>query len=172
METEKANKKPKPKNNKARKIKKASKAKKPRTKTIDKFELILIDIAENNLAVRDAVKKQMSFRTFYDLLKDEEKVKQYARACEIRADKIADEILDISDATENDVITDLEGKEIINHNIINRDRLRVDARKWLLSKMNPKKYGDKLQLDNKINVDAREAFKALFPTQEEIDAAG
>jgi hypothetical protein len=29
---------------------------------------------------------------------------------------------------------------------INRSRLRIDARKWLLSKLAPRKYGDKLEL--------------------------
>ena len=31
---------------------------------------------------------------------------------------------------------------VTNHNVINRDRLRVDARKWAASKLAPKKYGD------------------------------
>ena len=32
----------------------------------------------------------------------------------------------------------------INH--VHRDKLRTDVRKWMLSKMVPKKYGDKLDL--------------------------
>ncbi len=85
------------------------------------------------------------------LLEDENFQRNYARACEDRADKIAEEILEICDATENDIIKDSEGNEIVNHNVIQRDRLRVDARKWLLSKLAPKKYGDKLDIttDNK-----------------------
>ena len=39
-----------------------------------------------------------------------------------------------------------DGKVVTNHNVIQRDRLRVDARKWALSKMNPKKYGDKVDV--------------------------
>ena len=30
--------------------------------------------------------------------------------------------------------------------LANRDRLRVDTRKWVASKMKPKKYGDKVEL--------------------------
>jgi len=80
---------------------------------------------------------------------DELKAKQYARACKIRADLIFDEILDISDNTGNDLITLDNGKEVVNHEVINRDRLRVDSRKWMLARMNPKKYGEKIEIDNK-----------------------
>jgi len=53
---------------------------------------------------------------------------QYARARETQADSLADEIIDISDSTTGDP---------------QRDRLRVDSRKWLAGKMRPKVYGDK-----------------------------
>mgnify|MGYP000426269079 FL=1 len=33
---------------------------------------------------------------------------------------------------------------VFDSTAVQRNRLRVDARKWLLSKMVPKKYGDKL----------------------------
>ena len=33
-----------------------------------------------------------------------------------------------------------------NHNIVNRKRQKIDSRKWVLSKMNPKKYGEKLDV--------------------------
>lgn len=86
------------------------------------------------------------------LAADEEKVNQYTRACEARADLIFDQVLVISDATADDIIKDPDtGMDIINHNVIQRDRLRVDARKWALSKMNPKKYGEKLQQDHTTN---------------------
>lgn len=84
---------------------------------------------------------------FLWLTKDDAFSEQYARACEARADKMADEILTICDATEEDIITDPEtGNPITNHNVIQRDRLRVDTRKWLLSKLAPKKYGDKVDV--------------------------
>lgn len=88
--------------------------------------------------------------TIYNWIENDElKQKQYARACEIRADKIFDEIIEISDSTDDDIINLDNGKQAINHHVINRDRLRVDTRKWALSKMNPKKYGDRIEIDNK-----------------------
>ncbi len=97
-----------------------------------------------------------SSETFYNWIKETEKSKQYARACEDRADSIFDEILEIADATANDIVIDENGKEVVNHHVIQRDRLRIDARKWNLSKMQPKKYGDKLDgISDGDNDDAR-----------------
>ena len=33
---------------------------------------------------------------------------------------------------------------------VQQARIQVDARKWILSKMNPKKYGDKIEVDSTI----------------------
>lgn len=54
---------------------------------------------------------------------------QYARAREIGYQGLADQLTEIAD----------------NDGDPARDRLRVDTRKWLLSKALPKVYGDKLQ---------------------------
>ncbi len=53
-------------------------------------------------------------------------LEQYARVSELQTDIFIDEIIDIADGTENDV---------------QRDRLRIDSRKWIASKLKPKKYG-------------------------------
>lgn len=72
---------------------------------------------------------------------------QYARAMQTRADLIFDEILEISDDARNDWMV-RHGQDdagyAANGEHIQRARLRVDARKWMLGKMNPKKYGEKI----------------------------
>ena len=73
---------------------------------------------------------------------NEERVRQYAGAREARADVIFEQILLISDSQEGDTITLEDGKEVTNHDVIQRARLRVDSRKWMLGKMQPKKYGE------------------------------
>lgn len=70
----------------------------------------------------------------------------YARAREVGYLRMADEITQIADNGSNDTYTDDEGNERTNQDVIARSRLRVDTRKWLLSKMLPKVYGDKLEL--------------------------
>lgn len=70
---------------------------------------------------------------------------QYDDAMAQRAESMFEEILDIADETSRDTI-DTETGERANTEWISRSRLRVDARKWMLSKMVPKKYGDALRL--------------------------
>lgn len=70
---------------------------------------------------------------------------QYARAKEAQADALADDILDIADDGENDTYIDDEGNKRVDNDVIARSRLRVDARKWIASKLKPKVYGDRVQ---------------------------
>lgn len=84
-----------------------------------------------------------SSQTFYNWLEeDEEKSKQYARACESRELLLLDEILLIADKQGEDVI-ETDNGPITNHNIIQRNNLQIEARKWVLGKLNPSKYGNK-----------------------------
>lgn len=109
--------------------------------------LKIFDIISNGQSLRKALEQvKMSSATFFEWIdNDADKAKQYARACEDRADMIFEEILEIADKQDSDVI-EIDGNIVTNHNVINRSRLQVDARKWALSKMNPKKYGDKLDI--------------------------
>lgn len=69
---------------------------------------------------------------------------QYARAREAQADYWAEQIIEISDDGQNDTYKDDDGYERTNLDVIARSRLRVDTRKWLMARMAPKKYGDKI----------------------------
>lgn len=73
---------------------------------------------------------------------------QYARAREAQADTLAEQMLQIADDGTNDTQVDDEGNVRIDHDHIARSRLRVDARKWLASKLAPKKYGDKVTTEH------------------------
>ena len=78
---------------------------------------------------------------------------QYASARDAQADYYAEEILEIADDGSNDWMErqnkDGSTYEVENHEVLNRSRLRVDTRKWLMARMSPKKYGDKLDIDQK-----------------------
>lgn len=71
--------------------------------------------------------------------------KQYDAAMEQRAEAMFEEMFEIADETKLDTI-ETETGERPNAEWISRSRLRVDVRKWALSKMMPKKYGDKVVL--------------------------
>jgi len=62
--------------------------------------------------------------------KDAVLAEHYARAREAGMDAIGEEIIEIVDQATPDTAQ--------------RDRLRFDARRWYLSKLAPKKYGDKV----------------------------
>ena len=71
---------------------------------------------------------------------------QYARAREIGYHGLFDEMLEIADTTHEGVKTvqKATGIETTTGDMIEHRRLRVDTRKWMLSKALPKIYGDKL----------------------------
>lgn len=59
---------------------------------------------------------------------------RYAVARSLQADLFADQILEIADGDDG-----ASGSEAVQ-----RARLRVDTRKWLMARLAPRKYGDKL----------------------------
>lgn len=70
---------------------------------------------------------------------------QYARAREAQAEHYLDEIIQIADDSVLDTeINPESGNEVTNHDVIQRAKLRVDTRKWAMSKLAPKKYGDRI----------------------------
>jgi len=83
---------------------------------------------------------------------------QYKQACDARAEIMFEELLEIADDGSNDfqnVVrsrsssidddeTDKTFDTKLNPENIQRSRLRVDTRKWYLSKVLPKKFGDKI----------------------------
>ena len=100
-----------------------------------------------------------SFTTFMRWLAEEGEAgdrlrDQYARAREAQAEAMAEDILAIADEECTMVKADKHGSRdddgagntevVFDATAVQRNRLRVDARKWLLSKMAPKKYGDKV----------------------------
>ena len=76
-----------------------------------------------------------------------------ARARELFADAIADEVLDIADTVQTGEAIE-EGfdgngafRKVKTEDAIQRSKLRVETRLKLLAKWSPEKYGDKKQVD-------------------------
>ena len=88
---------------------------------------------------------------------------KYVRAREIGYLKMAEEILEIADDGRNDWMTKKVGQTeitVVDREAVERSKLRLDTRKWLLSKALPKVFGDKLDL-SAIH-EAGDSFKALW----------
>lgn len=97
-------------------------------------ERICADLADGHPLRSAAVAQGISLQTAYNWLNNNpEFLEQYTRARNDQADTLADDMLTIAD----------------NPEIPSDDkRIRVDARKWIASKLKPKKYGDKTQLEH------------------------
>jgi hypothetical protein len=132
----------------------------------------VLDYISNGMSLNTALKQDDTFSKviWLDLIKDEDKKTRYTCAREERADFIFEEILAIADNSGNDRKIIKDGEEVINHEAIQRDRLRVDARKWVASKMNPKKYGDKTEVEHSGEINTK--IIPLTPQRaKEIDEA-
>lgn len=77
-------------------------------------------------------------KTIYRWLEANEEFRhQYARARDKQADYFAEEIIEIADSAEAESAA------------VSKAKLQIDARKWAASKIAPKKYGDKQEIDVK-----------------------
>lgn len=121
------------------------------------FDYIIYEI-ESGKSLRYALStyEMPSSRTFYKWLEEvdengnltedaKEKVKRYAHACEQRELILLDEILEIADKQDADVI-ETDNGQVVNHNIIQRNKLQIEARQWTLGKLRPEKYGNKTDI--------------------------
>lgn len=83
--------------------------------------------------------------SIYNWLLDDSKpefYEQYTRAREIQAELMFEEIIEIADEAEDNIV----GDDKSDGARVQASKLRIDARHWHLSKLRPKKYGDKLDL--------------------------
>lgn len=107
--------------------------------------------------------------TFFDWVKaDKNLADNYARAREDLIEYIASQTLEIADAEVG--FTDSGSTD---SGAVQKQRLQVDTRKWLLSKLAPRKYGDRMMIsgddDNPVTVKATLDVKKLSTqTLEEI----
>jgi hypothetical protein len=76
--------------------------------------------------------------------KDTGRQEKYARASRAMVDYWAEELLDIANETEKDTIIDEKGRRKCNHEWVANKRLHADNLKFLMSKIYPKRYGDRL----------------------------
>jgi hypothetical protein len=122
-----------------------------------------------------AMPQESTVRTW--LLNDPTFYAQYTKSRDIGLDAMADETMEISDNGSNDWMERHgEGAEgwVINGEHVQRSRLRVDTRKWYLSKLAPKRYGDRLQVDQTRLEDhsAEEIKEALQQKLKALQAQG
>jgi hypothetical protein len=114
----------------------------------DKADAVCILLEEGQSLRKAAESQGESARTILNWTKQNPNFfTQYTRAREIGYLNLADEIVEISD--EADISAKYNGEDVVlelSAGTVARNRLRIDTRKWLLAKMLPKIYGEKLEL--------------------------
>ena len=112
----------------------------------------ILALVDDGKSLRSACKEiDFERKTFESwIAADPELSSQYERARSNRAEKIFEEMLLIADTPQIGTIeTSKEwGTETKTADMIEHRRLQVDTRKWMLGKMAPKKYGDRVELEH------------------------
>ena len=109
--------------------------------------------------------------TVYEwLLAKADFAEQYAYARDQQAETLADEIIALADEKPKEV-TDDKGNGRIDNGWVTWQKNRVDARKWVASKLKPKKYGDRVthagDAENPLEIKANtEIFDTVLQTLE------
>lgn len=137
---------------------------------------ILERIAGSSLSLANILAENIEYpkiTTFFKWLNTNETfAKDYARAKECQAEYMAEEILMIADDGTNDYMTITKGDNEYNvedREVTNRSKLRVDSRKWLASKLLPKKFGDKIDIDAKVETNPEATRIALLEIAAQIN---
>lgn len=138
-------------------------------------EQIIIDICNKvidektsfNIAVEES---PINYTTFFMWMVKSDKLKElynYAREC--RADVLFEEIVTIADTPmEGTKIKETpKGTIVETGDMTDHRKLQIDARKWVVAKMQPKKYGDKLDVTSDGAAIAAPVIKIGYKTSEE-----
>jgi len=110
------------------------------TKYSDEWARQFCDLISQGKSVVDicAMEGQPSRDSVYAWMREREDFSDmYARAREERADRLFEELFEIAD------------KPCTNQVEVQQQRNRLDTRKWALSKLAPRKYGDRVEHDVK-----------------------
>lgn len=91
----------------------------------------------------------------------------YARSKRAQVELMVDEMVEVADDNSSDVTFDKKKGSVIDHEHINRARLRIDTRKWIACKLIPRVYGDR-QIIEENNSHADETLKEVLALRAEL----
>lgn len=124
------------------------KAERPARYSQELADRVCVEISTSNKSLKTicAMEGMPTVRTVLHWQNTNEQfLAQYRRAKEEQADYLAEEIIEIADDSSHDTKEGRTGA-MENREWLNRSKLRVETRKWVASKLRPKKYGDKIDV--------------------------
>lgn len=122
---------------------------------VDAFKQVIKIVNDTACGFNAAIKQVpvINHESFYKVIdSDPQYLEMYARATKDRADAIAERIMEVSHNSKGDWYINEKGCKVPNPVAVQRDRLRMEADRWLAGKLNPRKYSDKVNIDANINV--------------------
>jgi len=149
---------------------------KPTPDTRQEVIAAILELVDDGKSLRQACKEigfpRKTFEHWVDA--DPELKAQYARARDNRAEKLFEEILTIQDERPEEVIqldpNGEGGTKRIDPAFVTWQKNRVEARRWMIGKMAPKKYGDKVDVELSGSVKSESDFDLSKLTPEELIA--
>jgi hypothetical protein len=119
----------------------------PADTTAEKVERVLARLESGELVTTACAAESLHMPRLYEWRDaTPDNAKRYARAREAQADKIAQDALAIADDASGDTRYGPRDALIPDSEYTARSRLRFDARRWYVSKIAPRLYGDKLDV--------------------------
>jgi hypothetical protein len=112
----------------------------------DIADRILTAISEGDSLATALKREGINPRNFAKWLSVKDYRDRYMDARKIQAEMMAHEILTIADDVSRDRIVESDGRVRFDMASVNRARLRIDTRKFILAKVLPKIYGDRIAL--------------------------
>ena len=119
------------------------------------FERVIEDIYRGR-SLQSVINDDHRLISYEDFLRwikrDSERHERFKEAQEMRTEFLAGEIIEIADG--------VEAIDAASADTVNRDKLRIDTRKWLMGAHNRKRYGESKQIELNTTVSARDAMEA------------
>lgn len=122
------------------------------TYTAEKAQAIVDALCEGTPLAQVCREIGVGLRTAYDWMDaDKDFAARIARAREVGEEVIAASCLDIADDGRRDYVANDDGVPVVDHDHIQRSKLRIDTRFKLLAKWNPKKWAERQVLAGDAN---------------------
>ena len=106
---------------------------------------VLLEAIANGASLTGALERLEPAPSYFwakKCLRNDPNLRQrYEQACEDRVDRMAEELLELADTPIPDHL-DGPGKSAW----VNQKRLQIDARKWVTSRLYPRRYGERLDM--------------------------
>jgi len=106
------------------------------------FERVIEDVYRGR-SLQSLIEDDHRVRSYEDFLRwvkrEPTRHERFKEAQEMRTEFLAGEILEIADG--------VEAIDANSNDTVNRDKLRIDTRKWLMSAHNRKRYGETKQIE-------------------------